>query len=264
MIDLVAFKQRLSDCGPWIEPADLITEEAVRFLSQYSAQQAQTLFKKSSDRPPLKWQWEQRCPTCDVVWIAIGPKTDALKYIQFCGLKPADKRGLGHGRSHWKVEDAECVDCKRIGKAIKEAEPKLRRMTNEELLQDRRRKSEQFIEWFLDAEKSWPGQSDMYGNFQGMHRILRQECDQDHIRDHIKEMDYNDFLQTPYWKAIAYECRRKAGWKCSLCSAKGTLHVHHRTYEIHGSEIDHIEKDLIVLCKQCHETFHSERQLSND
>ena len=257
MIDLVAFKQRMeyADGGPWIEPADLITEDTVIFLSKYSAEKVRTLFKKTSNRPPYAtWQWKQRCPTCDAVWIAIGSKTDALNYVQFFGCKSNAKHG-------WNVKDAECVDCKLIRKA-KEVARTRPPLTNEEWIHLRRRNTEQFITKYVNADRSWIEQSDMHNNLKSM-RYELSGCDQDYIRDHIKAMDYNDFLETPYWKAIAYVCRMKSGWKCSLCSSKDMLHVHHRTYEIHGSEIDHIEKDLIVLCKQCHETFHSERQVFN-
>lgn len=255
MIDLVAFKQRMEG-GPWIEPDDLLTEEVLRFLSKYSASKVSTLFKKNSNRPPYAtWQWQQRCPTCDAVWIVGGSKSELMNYVQFLGCNSKDKDDRN-------VENAECVDCKRVRKT-KEKPKTIPPLANEEWTQLRMRNTAQFITTYLKTTRYWMEESDMHNNL----KIMRHElsvCDRNYIRDHIRGMDYNEFLKTPYWKAIAYVCRMKSGWRCSLCSAKGILHVHHRTYAIHGSEIDHIEKDLIVLCEQCHETFHSERQVSND
>lgn len=46
---------------------------------------------------------------------------------------------------------------------------------------------------------------------------------------------------------------RKAGERCQLCNRGGELHVHHRTYERFGAEM---EDDLTVLCAGCHDLYH--------
>jgi len=46
---------------------------------------------------------------------------------------------------------------------------------------------------------------------------------------------------------------KRAKYSCQLCNSKDNLNVHHRTYERRGHEL---ASDLIVLCKQCHKTFH--------
>ncbi len=73
-------------------------------------------------------------------------------------------------------------------------------------------------------------------------------------------MPYRDYLQTPYWKAVAHQARRRAQFKCGLCGESAPLSVHHRTYENRGSEAEHLT-DLIALCSGCHETFHAEREV---
>lgn len=80
-------------------------------------------------------------------------------------------------------------------------------------------------------------------------------ADEDKIAEEIKELDYRDFLQTPYWKAISNEKKRKSNFRCELCNNKGLLNVHHKTYERHGYEFYNL-KDLIVLCDDCHKKFH--------
>lgn len=75
------------------------------------------------------------------------------------------------------------------------------------------------------------------------------------ISDYIRDMDYRDFLATPYWKAIAAHTRYKAGYRCQLCNSGSYLTTHHRNYDVHGWEHAHMH-ELIVLCNYCHEKFH--------
>lgn len=79
------------------------------------------------------------------------------------------------------------------------------------------------------------------------------------ISDHIKGMNYRDFLATPYWKAIAAHAKYKAGYRCQLCNSHLSLSTHHRNYAIHGKEHDHIN-ELIVLCNHCHQKFHGKQE----
>lgn len=64
---------------------------------------------------------------------------------------------------------------------------------------------------------------------------------------------YGRYLQSPQWKERRDKAVKKAGAKCSLCSSKDRLNVHHRSYRNIGREK---AADLIVLCRGCHETFH--------
>jgi 5-methylcytosine-specific restriction endonuclease McrA len=70
----------------------------------------------------------------------------------------------------------------------------------------------------------------------------------------LKEMDYNDYLQTPEWQDTRKSALRRSGYACQLCSSNGELHVHHKTYERLGYEH---QNDLIVLCADCHAKFHN-------
>ena len=73
------------------------------------------------------------------------------------------------------------------------------------------------------------------------------------IRD-LRQMPYDEYLQTPEWKrrrkaAVAY-----ADSRCQLCNKEGEpLNVHHRTYDNRGAEMP---QDLTVLCKDCHARHH--------
>jgi 5-methylcytosine-specific restriction endonuclease McrA len=64
---------------------------------------------------------------------------------------------------------------------------------------------------------------------------------------------YLKYLRTAQWEERRQRALKRAGQKCSLCSRKTRLEVHHRTYERIGEERP---TDLIVLCSGCHSAHH--------
>ena len=56
--------------------------------------------------------------------------------------------------------------------------------------------------------------------------------------------EYNDYLQTDYWKAVAVEVKKRAGYRCQVCNSQLDLCAHHRTYDHRGKELEHLD-DLI-------------------
>lgn len=76
----------------------------------------------------------------------------------------------------------------------------------------------------------------------------------------LRTMPYAEYLKTDHWQNMRRKMLKRAGFSCQLCNASGvSLHVHHRTYERRGQEA---YSDLIVLCADCHETFHMNGVLS--
>ena len=68
--------------------------------------------------------------------------------------------------------------------------------------------------------------------------------------------NYEQYIQSPEWKARARQAKIDVGMRCQLCGRYGdhhTLHVHHNTYENLGHEEP---RDLIVLCGECHLNYH--------
>ena len=65
--------------------------------------------------------------------------------------------------------------------------------------------------------------------------------------------EYRRYMESDKWKTIALETKRLANFRCQLCNKEGILHVHHRTYERFGHEL---QSDLICLCEDCHNFFH--------
>lgn len=73
---------------------------------------------------------------------------------------------------------------------------------------------------------------------------------------------HKDYIQSPEWKERAEAAKARAFNCCQVCNMsrdQSILDTHHRTYERLGDEWT---EDLIVLCRECHELFHSHRKLA--
>lgn len=75
----------------------------------------------------------------------------------------------------------------------------------------------------------------------------------------IRKMNYQHFLDSLYWKAISQYKRKKLLNRCQVCNSGAKLHVHHRNYDIHGSELQNLD-ELTVLCEKCHNLFHKSQK----
>jgi len=70
----------------------------------------------------------------------------------------------------------------------------------------------------------------------------------------LRDLPYAEYLQTEHWQRVTESAKRRAGFKCQVCGAKGgELNTHHNTYDNKGAELP---EDLVVLCKNCHALFH--------
>ena len=74
----------------------------------------------------------------------------------------------------------------------------------------------------------------------------------------LRTMPYDAYLRTGHWRHVRVLALRRAGGRCQVCNDVGSkgkpLDVHHRTYERRGNER---AEDVIVLCRRCHELYHS-------
>lgn len=73
-------------------------------------------------------------------------------------------------------------------------------------------------------------------------------------------MNYQEYLESDRWKALAAETRRLANNRCQVCNSDGELHIHHRTYDRIGNEL---QSDLVALCASCHALFHGKRDTAS-
>jgi hypothetical protein len=69
---------------------------------------------------------------------------------------------------------------------------------------------------------------------------------------------YAEYIVSPAWRARADAAKKRVGYRCLVCNSSHDLNAHHRTYERLGHEL---EIDIIVLCRDCHELFHTNRRL---
>ena len=70
-------------------------------------------------------------------------------------------------------------------------------------------------------------------------------------------MNYKDYLQTDYWKAVAFKVKERAEFRCVVCNSSEGLSAHHRTYDHRGNELSHLN-DLTCLCGACHNLYHKQ------
>jgi hypothetical protein len=76
-----------------------------------------------------------------------------------------------------------------------------------------------------------------------------------------RSMPYPEYLTTEHWQTMREKALERADHRCQVCNTSlGSLHVHHRTYERRGRES---LRDLIVLCNDCHRTFHEHGKLAS-
>lgn len=68
-------------------------------------------------------------------------------------------------------------------------------------------------------------------------------------------MNYQDYLKTDYWKAVAQAVKKRADYRCQICNSQHDLQAHHRCYDHRGKELQHLG-DLTCLCRRCHAIFH--------
>lgn len=69
----------------------------------------------------------------------------------------------------------------------------------------------------------------------------------------LRYIPYEDYLKTEHWKQVRKYALAYARNRCQICNATGLVDVHHRSYENRGDER---MEDVIVLCRDCHTTFH--------
>lgn len=72
----------------------------------------------------------------------------------------------------------------------------------------------------------------------------------------LKELPYDEYLQTEEWQAKAAAAKKRFGGRCALDASHPADHAHHRTYERRGREV---ADDLVPLCADCHAKFHNRR-----
>lgn len=83
--------------------------------------------------------------------------------------------------------------------------------------------------------------------------------DQHKLETILRQLTYDQFLNTAYWFGVSHTAKSRAGMRCQVCNSPNQISVHHRTYDTHGKEHCYM-MDLVVLCRNCHGLFHGHQE----
>lgn len=249
MIDLELFKSAIRAIEEgFIEPGDTLTPDIVEFLTSLPKTRADILFKRAnSTESPGTYKLIGNCFTCPSQYSLTGSKTKIINHLHLL-------------RTGTNCLCQSCAE-KQTARLQAKREDELKRRAEEKAafalaINER---TERFCSLYLDPESD-PFTSLSWTPWKRMNHIqtMVNSCDKEYVSQVIKYMPYREFLMTPYWKSIALYIKKRAEFKCALCSSVKGLNAHHKTYKNHGHEIDFIHQDFICLCSNCHGTFHAE------
>lgn len=238
-IDFIKLKLFKQEESRKIQEGDRITEEVVNLLKQGAMSDIKLCFASSNGGV---YYIDVSCDSCKKIMLKELSKTKTLEYLQekqkyycdICLSKIYEQRRKEKEENEKKAEERE----------IKRKETILKN-------------TEWYIEQYINPEHIWKDEFSAKNRYNHIIHI-GYEIDDDIVAQHINNMDYQDFLNTPYWIAISQYAKYRNSYSCQLCSSKENLRTHHKTYKNHGYEhnINVIKQDLIVLCEKCHKKFH--------
>lgn len=241
MVDYDLFEKLLTkkDEG-YIEVGDFIDYNVIKLFATSDVHKVRKLFKPFQFE--TSYTCELVCDICSEKFTTIMNKShlfDLFRHIK--GGSKKDKTVIS------------CDKCKA------EKERRNKELANQyqiESLRAKEENTEHYIQVYLNPKYKWKDDIKTYRKIQLL-SYSRLDVYENEIISYIRDMDYNDFLNTMYWKAIAERIKYKANFRCQMCNSNDNLITHHRTYEHHGDEIHHME-DLICICRDCHEKYHFE------
>lgn len=233
MVDYELFKSILENKKTgYIEKGDYINTELIDLFVKHGAGNIKALFKQ--DGETSYYFVDVKCKTCGKIFKQTLSKSKLFNYIN----------DIRQERNRFLCDDCEYEKKKREKQEAQQIEERCENL--------KENNTQFFIENYLNPDCTW---KEGVSPAQKRYEMYNAYCDWDKIKEYICDMDYSDFLQTPYWKAIAESVRKYHNYTCQICNGTEGLSVHHKTYDHHGDELHHM-KDLVCLCKDCHEKFH--------
>lgn len=243
-----------------IKRGDLVDWELVELLRTTSTANIDKVFYKYDDnasREQSIYFMQIKCPNCGNMRVEEVCKTNITDTIK--KMRSEDNKRARKGSYFGNVELL-CPIC------VKEREEKQKAESekcSKEFAEERKKRNEEYININLNSERSFKDgiSADVkISTIMKSRHLFAQNyfLDDEEIKNVVRKMSYKDFLKTPYWDGVRNYKLKKSGYCCELCKSKGVLNVHHKSYENHGLEHKEqiADKDLIVLCKDCHEKFH--------
>lgn len=220
-----------------IHPGDKLSHDLIEMMSKSTQQRIRMCFSKFGELAK-KYYVEAECGRCNCFFVCKMGKDETIRYISH----------LNEGKKVY------CIECSAI---LADERKREQEQKNIELEEKKEKDILYFIDTFLKSGYDF-AEPNAYKNFRYLRDTINSfdSAGRDRICKHIRAMKYNDFLDTPYWKAIARYVKYRSGYKCRLCGSTENLNVHHRNYEFHGQELQKWDTELICICKRCHEKHH--------
>ena len=233
-----------------IKRGDLIDFELTKILMNAKTTEITNAFYRYDNLTPtdkVLYEYQIKCPICGKIYTRMISKTRILNMIKCINNKDTNNE-------YFRCEECETEYQKQIKIKQSISHEKWEKERKEELANLTLRYKE-----YLNPKACF---RDGVSAKDKINYIMYQKYgtnpDQDEIYKEINNMDYSDFLHTPYWDGVRNYKLKSANYRCQLCGKSGKLNVHHKTYENHGRE--HMrsvaDNDLIVLCENCHRKFH--------
>ena len=72
-------------------------------------------------------------------------------------------------------------------------------------------------------------------------------------------LKYKEYIVSDFWKKRKQKFFTKYKKECTACLSEENINLHHMHYGNYGNEPD---EWLVALCKNCHEEFHTNYELS--
>lgn len=229
-----------------IKDGDFIDSELLEILKKASRKNLQKAFyayKGSTHNGVYKYSVELKCPICNKTHAKIVSKTKLMEILGYSSVSYSNRYLMY------------CEICREK----EEIEERRKKQECEKRLEEEvKERISKYIAEYINPNNTFKKEIQ---DRQKIDYIMGLCCSYKHneeVEKAVKNLDYYDFLKTPYWDGIRSYKLKKAHYCCELCGKKGVLNVHHKTYEHHG--LEHLkgvaDKDLIVLCRDCHEKFH--------
>lgn len=229
-----------------IKNGDFIDSELLEILGKSTKKNLQKAFYSHKGNIPgggYQYFVELECPVCNKFHAKAVSKNKLMQILGYSNSYSTEKYII------------HCELCKTKAEMEEKRKERERRADWEEREKNR---TKNYIENYLNPNNSFKPEISANEKISSIMEDFYGNSISDEVTNAILQMDYKDFLNTPYWDGVRNYKLKRAKYCCELCGAKGILHVHHKTYECHGRE--HIKsianKDLVVLCKDCHEKFH--------
>jgi len=235
-----------------IQYGDYIDKDLFKMLIKLIEIDRESCFAPTEFSPPIIMDYsvEMKCPQCRKYYIRKENKTSLFTIMV--------ELHCGHNKylcnDCQKIKDKEKAEIER--EECKKYEERLSKIRKQGAI-NKLSETQKYIKNYLTIGTKW--KNGVKINDKADNIIREAKClNSDEIAEQIKDMNYQDFLSTPYWSGISLYAKKKAGFKCALCGSGGNLNTHHKTYDRHGYEHTQkvIDEDLIVLCHDCHKKFH--------